>query len=69
MTTPAYWTDSFLRFLAKLNVVSEEEIDEHKDLYTQKKLMEILRSSGFEENKVKSGSFEMFMNLYVVGKK
>jgi len=69
LTTPARWTDILLKFLSKINIVSKEEIDEHKDLFTRNKLKDILIKSGFEDQKIKTGSFELGMNLYAIAKK
>lgn len=64
MTTPAGWTDPLLRLLARLNIVSAEEIDDHKDTYTQKKVINILSANGFPAGKIQTGTFEMFMNIW-----
>jgi 2-polyprenyl-3-methyl-5-hydroxy-6-metoxy-1,4-benzoquinol methylase len=69
LTTPAKWTDKLLKFLSKINLVSKEEINEHKDLFTQEKLKNILREAGFEKRKIMTGTFELGMNLFVVAKK
>lgn len=69
MTTPARWTNYLLKILAKFNIVSIEEINEHKDLYTKTDLFNILEKSNFNEKNINIGSFEFFMNLYAVAKK
>lgn len=48
MTTPAGWTGGLLSFLANINMVSREEIDEHKDAYSFAKIIPLLQSAGFE---------------------
>jgi SAM-dependent methyltransferase len=65
MTTPAAWTDSLLRLLAKLGIVSQEEIQEHKGTYNHKKIIDLLVEAGFSEDHIQSGYFESFMNLWV----
>lgn len=69
ITTPARWTDYLLKILSKLNIVSKEEINEHKDLYTRNDLFNILEKSNFNERDINTGTFEYFMNLYAVAKK
>lgn len=69
MTTPSIWTDYLLKILAKFNLVSKEEINEHKDLYTRNDLFNILEKANFNEKDINTGTFEFFMNLYAVAKK
>ena len=69
MTTPAPWTDLILRTMASLNLVSKEEIDEHKDAYSLKKTSAILESGGFKSENIKTGYFLMFMNTWASAKK
>jgi len=66
MTTPASWTDGLLRLMAKLRLVSPVEIEEHKDTYTAQKIASILRSAGFTEDNIRSGYFELFMNIWAI---
>lgn len=69
LTVPAYWTDKLLRTLAKLGLVSKEEVEEHKDSYTHKKIFHYLNSAGFNKKEIEAGYFELFMNLWVTAKK
>lgn len=64
MTTPAAWTDSLLRLMAKLRLVSPVEIEEHKDAYSHSKISSILQEAGFSREKLRFGYFEMFMNIW-----
>lgn len=64
MTTPAIWTDKILRTMSKFNLVSKEEIEEHKDAYSPSKILPYLTKSGFERNKISFGYFELFMNVW-----
>ena len=69
MTTPAKWTDKLLRVMAKLRLVSPQEIEEHKDAYTAKKIKAIVAKTNFHLENVRVGHFELFMNLYAaIGK-
>jgi hypothetical protein len=55
--------------MAKLRLVSPVEIDEHKDIYTAKKLIKILKKSGFHQCEIQIGYFECFANIWVKVKK
>ena len=69
LTTPAHWTAGILRLLARLYLVSREEIDEHKDAYSHDELVPVLTAAGFDERTVACGSFELGMNLWVTARK
>jgi ubiquinone/menaquinone biosynthesis C-methylase UbiE len=69
MTTPAYWTDYLLRTLAKLRLISDIEIKEHKGRYNHFMISSILQAAGFPENNIQFGYFELFMNLWVTAVK
>ena len=64
LTTPASWTDPILRTLAALRLVSHEEIDEHKDAYDHARIRQRLLDAGFAPDRLRFGSFELFMNLW-----
>ncbi|MCK9369087.1 class I SAM-dependent methyltransferase [Candidatus Dojkabacteria bacterium] len=68
VTTPAKWTNSLLVIMSKLNLISKEEINEHKELYSKRTLKRLLISSGFKNSNIKIDSF-LFMNLFAVVKK
>jgi len=65
MTTPAVWTDKILKIMAKFNLASRQEIKEHKNICSQKKIWYILGESGFDKKRIKMGCFEMGMNIWV----
>lgn len=65
LTTPAAWTDRLLRFMAKLRLISAEEINEHQDAYTQSSIISCFEMAGFERGKITCGYFEFFMNIWV----
>ncbi len=69
MTTPAAWSDGLLRLMARIKLVSEEEINEHKFAYTLPLLGWYFGRGGFDMNNLKFGYFEMFLNLWAVAKK
>ncbi|MCP5049006.1 MAG: class I SAM-dependent methyltransferase [bacterium] len=64
LTTPSGWTDRLLRFMARLKLVSAVEIEDHKDIYSHRKVREILQDGGFETGKISLGHFELFMNIW-----
>lgn len=67
VTTPAAWTDRLLRFLAVCRIISRREIEDHKDTFTQAKIRQYLQQAGFEN--FQSGTFECWMNLWVLARK
>lgn len=69
ITTPAPWADKLLHFMSKFNLISKDEIHEHKHNYPKKKIESILQEVGFEKNKTRSGYFELGFNMWFVVKK
>lgn len=69
LTTPAWWTDGLLRFMAKLRLVSPVEIADHKDTYSHKKITRILEGCGFQQQHIRLGYFEAFMNIWAAAVK
>ena len=69
VTTPASWTDGLLRLLARLRVVSPEEIHEHAFAYSLPTLGCCLGQAGFSLTKVQAGHFELCMNLWAIAEK
>ncbi len=65
LTTPAAWTDSLLRAMARLKLVSSDEVDEHKDVYTINKISNLLWQAGFRKEKIVGGYFELGMNIWM----
>lgn len=64
ITTPAARADRLLRFLARVGLVSREEIDEHKYAYTPGLLGWYFGRAGFALGAVRFGSFEAGLNLW-----
>jgi SAM-dependent methyltransferase len=64
MTTPAGWADPILRTMARLRLVSPEEIDEHQDRYDRPFIRRVLGDAGFPDTAVETGTFELGMNLW-----
>lgn len=69
MTTPAAWSDGLLRTMARIGLVSAEEIHEHVFAYTLPLLGWYFGRGGFEMTKVDFGYFEFMLNMWAVAKK
>ncbi len=70
MATPAGWTETLLKLMARLKLVSGSELSEHKDSYSQSKIRSIIHKSQFgAECRISSGYFELFMNSLTVVEK
>jgi len=69
LTTPAAKADKLLKLMAIFKLVSKEEINEHKQLYTKESLKKQLQTAGFCEGNIYISSFELGLNLYAKAKK
>jgi len=69
ITTPSPSSKPLLEAMAALNIVSPEEIREHKKYYSQKTLLETLTKAGYDPNRIKIGSFEFSLNNYATARK
>ena len=69
LTTPAAWSDGLLKFMARLSLVSAEEIHEHAFAYTLPLLGWHFGQAGFQMKKVKFGYFELMMNMWATAQK
>ncbi len=69
LTTPAAWSDGLLKFMARLNLVSAEEIHEHAFAYTLPLLGWHFGQAGFEMTKVRFGYFEFMLNMWATATK
>ena len=69
ITTPNAWTDPILKLMARLNLVSEEEINEHVFAYTLPLLGWYFGRGGFDLKKISFGTFEVGMNLWALARK
>jgi SAM-dependent methyltransferase len=69
LTTPAAWSDGILKTMARLSLVSPEEIHEHVFAYTLPLLGWYFGRAGFAMDKVQFGYFEMLLNMWAVAKK
>lgn len=69
MTTPAFWTDGLLKFLASLRLINGDSISEHKGSYSCSSISSILQASGFSKENLRLGHFELFMNNWATAVK
>ncbi|MBU1076023.1 MAG: class I SAM-dependent methyltransferase [Spirochaetes bacterium] len=65
LTTPARWTEKFLKVLSFFRIVSDVEIRDHKDQYTIKKIFYIFKNTKFNRKRIEGGFFEMYMNIWM----
>ena len=64
ITTPSAWSDGLLHLMARLRMVSAEEIDEHVYAYTLPLLGWYFGRAGFEMRQVRFGYFELGLNMW-----
>ena len=69
LTTPAAWSDGLLKFMARISLVSAEEIHEHAYAYTLPLLGWYFGQAGFEMTKTKFGYFEFMFNMWATANK
>ena len=69
ITTPAAHADSLLRWMARIGLVSAEEINEHAFAYTLPLLGWSFGRAGFGLGRVRFGSFELGLNLWALADK
>jgi SAM-dependent methyltransferase len=66
VTTPSAWSDTILHVMARVRLVSPEEINEHVYAYTLPLLGWYFGRAGFAMDKTRFGYFEMMMNMWAV---
>jgi SAM-dependent methyltransferase len=69
LTTPSAWSNNLLRYMARLHLVSEQEIQEHVFAYTLPLLGWYFGRAGFPMNSVRFGYFELGLNMWAVAQK
>lgn len=67
MTTPSYWTEPILTFLARVGLLSKEELEEHRDLLRPEQLKAMMLDGGFPLSGIEHGYFELGLNQWVRG--
>jgi SAM-dependent methyltransferase len=69
LTTPAAWSDGLLRGMARVRLVSKEEIREHVYAYTLPLLGWYFGSADFAMEKLRFGYFEFRLNLWAMAER
>lgn len=69
LTTPTAWTNGLLHWLARLALVSAEEINEHVYAYTLPLLGWYFGRGGFAMERVRFGYFEFMLNMWATAEK
>lgn len=69
LSTPAAWSDGLLHLMARLSLVSAEEIHEHAFAYTLPLIGWHFGQAGFEMRKVQFGYFEFLLNMWATARK
>ena len=69
ITTPSAWSDGLLHFMARVRLVSPEEINEHVYAYTLPLLGWYFGRGGFDMTKLRFGYFEMRLNMWATARK
>lgn len=64
ITTPAPWADKLLHQMSKFGLISKDEIHDHKHNHPRAKIENILQDARFEKEKIRSGFFEMGLNMW-----
>jgi hypothetical protein len=55
--------------MAKVGLISAEEIHEHKHNHSKERIEDIIGDGGFSQANIRSGFFELGMNMWFVAKK
>ncbi len=69
ITTPAAWSNGLLHKMARVGLVSAEEIDEHVYAYTLPLLGWYFGAAGFAMNRVRFGYFEFRLNMWATAER
>ncbi len=69
LTTPHAVADPVLRALARLGLVSREEIDEHKSLFRHQDLRALLQGAGFKQEGIRVAGFLFGWNIVALADK
>jgi SAM-dependent methyltransferase len=69
LTTPHAFADGILRALARLGLVSREEIEEHQSLFLRGHIRDLLRGAGFQPAKTRVRGFLLGFNILAVAEK
>lgn len=65
ITTPAWWTGPLLTMFSWMRMVSRDEIEDHRQLLSQREWKRLLVESGFGAEDIRTSTFECGMNTWV----
>lgn len=69
LTTPHGFADGILRIMARLGLVSKEEIEEHKSLFYHRHIRDLLAGGGFPAPEIRVRGFLLGLNILAVARK
>jgi SAM-dependent methyltransferase len=69
VTTPHGFADGILRLMARLGLVSKEEIEEHKSLFYHRHIRDLLTGAGFPAPETRVRGFLFGLNILAVARK
>lgn len=69
LTTPHGFAGGILRLMARLGLVSKEEIEEHKSLFYHRHIRDLLAAGGFPARKTRVRGFLLGLNILAVADK
>ena len=69
LSTPNAWVNPLLKFMAAVGLASRKEIDDHKQVFNKKSILNLLKRGKFRQRDIKVKFFEFYMNICVVAKK
>jgi SAM-dependent methyltransferase len=69
VTTPAAWSAGLLRLMARIRLISAEEIDEHTYVYTLPLLGWYFGRAGFALDTLRFGYFEWLLNMWAIAER
>lgn len=69
LSTPNAWVNPLLKFMAAVGLASKKEIEDHKQVFNKKAILNLLKKGNFRQEDIKVKFFEFYMNICVVAKK
>ncbi len=68
LTTPTFYAEPVLKFLSfKLKLISRKGVEDHKNYFKKKELVEMIRGAGFSF--LRHCYFQLFMNNFIYARK
>jgi len=69
LTCPAAWTAPILKAMAKLRLLSPEEISDHKGAYGIGDIRRLLEAAGFDPPAIRCGRFQFGVNSWAIARR